>query len=469
MIQLCTTLMFASLATLAKACLEGPPVQDGNLVWTEFGVAQIAGLTTLFGEPSVGAAFDARTLVASGVLKYKPSESEAESAEDGTPLKAAGDVIKRGNPRQLFSNFLAYSSGDSSGPLSSPARAEYLQEDAQCTPVNITFHAVLNASEVSWYIDDMCNDGTIYNNTFSEDGRTFNKQCCLTLGNISVTCWDSYGDGWHGGYLSSSSIDGSICQDFTSGSSKVETYALTLSAPSPPAPPVEIVGSVAVIADSVWAEAHLREAIENSSIAIIQLHTDVILSQSLPDIYRKLAIVGSCPSSSSGEGNDGKCAIDGQQHVRILTVSGTSGELHIDGLVLQNGYASTGGGIYGSSGASVTVTNSTIRACAASGYGGGIYGGDGASVAVTNSTISNCAASDGSGGGIHGNAEASVTVTNSIITNCAASSDGGGIYGFSGASVTVTNSTIRTCAASGYGGGMYGVMAQCGCDKQHDQ
>ena len=64
-------------------------------------------------------------------------------------------------------------------------------------------------SEISWTV------GECANNQQYASRRTYNQTCCLAEGEWPVTCSDSYGDGWHGGYLV---IDGNkFCDDFTSG------------------------------------------------------------------------------------------------------------------------------------------------------------------------------------------------------------------------------------------------------------
>ena len=48
--------------------------------------------------------------------------------------------------------------------------------------------------------------------------QTYTTKCCLAKGEHTLTCKDSYGDGWHGGYLE---IQGNkYCKDFKSGSEK---------------------------------------------------------------------------------------------------------------------------------------------------------------------------------------------------------------------------------------------------------
>ena len=41
------------------------------------------------------------------------------------------------------------------------------------------------------------------------------QECCLLPGEYTLTCKDSYGDGWHGGFMT---IEGqNYCEGFTSG------------------------------------------------------------------------------------------------------------------------------------------------------------------------------------------------------------------------------------------------------------
>ena len=48
--------------------------------------------------------------------------------------------------------------------------------------------------------------------------RTYTMNCCLLQGEHTLTCKDSYGDGWHGGYVE---IEGKkYCKDFTNGREK---------------------------------------------------------------------------------------------------------------------------------------------------------------------------------------------------------------------------------------------------------
>ena len=70
------------------------------------------------------------------------------------------------------------------------------------------------ANEITWNIGGTCNSkdlGKYQNNKEDTD------QCCFAAGQdkFAITCKDSYGDGWHGGYLE---INGKqYCANFGSG------------------------------------------------------------------------------------------------------------------------------------------------------------------------------------------------------------------------------------------------------------
>ena len=69
-------------------------------------------------------------------------------------------------------------------------------------------------SEISWSL------GTCLSATAYDDNNAYNEQCCLSPGTYTLTCLDSYGDGWNGGSIE---IHGqTYCEDFSSGSSATE-------------------------------------------------------------------------------------------------------------------------------------------------------------------------------------------------------------------------------------------------------
>ena len=52
----------------------------------------------------------------------------------------------------------------------------------------------------------------------------YEQECCLEAGEHTVYCRDSYGDGWHGGYLE---INGDkFCDTFDSGTGTEETVTI---------------------------------------------------------------------------------------------------------------------------------------------------------------------------------------------------------------------------------------------------
>ena len=69
-------------------------------------------------------------------------------------------------------------------------------------------------NEVSWTFGK-CKSSQRY-----DSRRTYTTNCCLPKGEHTLTCKDSYGDGWHGGYME---IEGKqYCNDFSTGREKTE-------------------------------------------------------------------------------------------------------------------------------------------------------------------------------------------------------------------------------------------------------
>ena len=63
--------------------------------------------------------------------------------------------------------------------------------------------------EISWTLGSCESDGS-----YGNDGE-YTQQCCLMPGRYNLACKDSYGDGWHSGYIE---VDGiKYCESFTSG------------------------------------------------------------------------------------------------------------------------------------------------------------------------------------------------------------------------------------------------------------
>ena len=64
-------------------------------------------------------------------------------------------------------------------------------------------------TEMSWSIGGTCENEEGY-----LENKEYTQKCCVAEGS-TITCQDSFGDGWHGGYLE---IDGQkYCDIFSSG------------------------------------------------------------------------------------------------------------------------------------------------------------------------------------------------------------------------------------------------------------
>jgi len=55
----------------------------------------------------------------------------------------------------------------------------------------------------------------------TKDNQSYEVECCQPAGKYDLTCNCSYGDGWHGGYVTIGNSNQKLCLDFTDGSSKV--------------------------------------------------------------------------------------------------------------------------------------------------------------------------------------------------------------------------------------------------------
>ena len=79
---------------------------------------------------------------------------------------------------------------------------------ANCFDVKLTTKSY--GWENSWAL------GTCSNNQAYTSGKEYTEKCCLAPGVYTLECKDSYGDGWHGGYIE---IQGTqYCADFSGGS-----------------------------------------------------------------------------------------------------------------------------------------------------------------------------------------------------------------------------------------------------------
>ena len=74
---------------------------------------------------------------------------------------------------------------------------------------NVAVTTAIYGNEITWSLDTCQSEGTYgeYND--------YSEECCLAAGVYTLTCQDSYGDGWHGGIIT---VQGKIyCDDFRTG------------------------------------------------------------------------------------------------------------------------------------------------------------------------------------------------------------------------------------------------------------
>ena len=107
------------------------------------------------------------------------------------------------------------------------------------------------------------------------------------------------------------------------------------------------------------------------------------------------------------------------------TATHTDSDLPAGGVIPGGNTTQNGGGVYVSSGCSMTMTGGTIENCSAA-SGGGVYVYDSGTFTMEGGTIENCSAA--SGGGVYV-AQSTFTMEGGTINNCESrSGGGGGIY-----------------------------------------
>ena len=179
----------------------------------------------------------------------------------------------------------------------------------------------------------------------------------------------------------------------------------------------------------------------------ITLGADITLSVALPQITSAITLEGA------------GYTIDGDSSVQLFGVS-SAGNFTANQAILQNGFASNGGGIR-NDGGRVTVTNSTFAGNEATAYGGGIYNVGGGTLTVTNSTFSGNSAING-GGIVNGS---TLIVTNNTFAGNAASSFGSGIYNLGTAHLA---GTIFADSPSGDNCTSFGTLTDNGYNLSDD-
>ncbi|MCO5206950.1 MAG: hypothetical protein M9928_18215, partial [Anaerolineae bacterium] len=158
----------------------------------------------------------------------------------------------------------------------------------------------------------------------------------------------------------------------------------------------------------------------------ITLGASITLTTALPQITSEITLEGA------------NQFIDGANSVQLFYVAGT-GNLSVNQATLQNGTASSGGGI--NNDGTLAVNNSTFSGNSATDVGGGIN--NTGTLSIANSTLSGNSADD-YGGGIDNSG--TLTITNSTLSGNSAYY-GGGIDGYSG-TLTIINSTFSDNSAT---------------------
>jgi hypothetical protein len=87
------------------------------------------------------------------------------------------------------------------------------------------------ASEISWFITKTGEKTKLCSSQKYTGNIWYTDECPLPAGDYTLTCKDSYGDGWHGGYLN---IKKKKYCDFKTGYTKIEKFNLPQSHPGHP-------------------------------------------------------------------------------------------------------------------------------------------------------------------------------------------------------------------------------------------
>ena len=76
------------------------------------------------------------------------------------------------------------------------------------------------ANEISWSFG-VCSNIQNY-----EDNQTYIEFCCQTSGVYTLECVDSFGDGWHKGFIQINGTGKEYCRNFESGSKQTHEIEL---------------------------------------------------------------------------------------------------------------------------------------------------------------------------------------------------------------------------------------------------
>ncbi|OGO50040.1 MAG: hypothetical protein A2W37_03485 [Chloroflexi bacterium RBG_16_63_12] len=196
----------------------------------------------------------------------------------------------------------------------------------------------------------------------------------------------------------------------------------------------------AILAANVSADKSIITFNVNGAFALSLSGADDTAALGDLDITQPLILLGNGASNTIISGN----SID-----RVFHILGATTNVVIQGVTLQNGNTSVGGGsLYNFSGV-VVVNNSIVRNNQASDGGGLMNDGNG-TLEINDSAIGPGNTAPGIGGGLY-NFSGQLTLSNSAVTSNTAAF-GGGLYNFD--SMTITQATITQNYASNTGGGV---------------
>ncbi len=158
---------------------------------------------------------------------------------------------------------------------------------------------------------------------------------------------------------------------------------------------------------------------------------------------------------------EGRVTIDGGAATRIVRITGNGERVALNGLVLQNGAASEGAGVY--SARELTLDDVTIRNCVST-TGGAVYND-------ATLTVENCAFSGNSanyyGGAIYNARYSELTIVASAFDGNIANGSGGAIFNDHYSTLAVEHSAFHDNAADYNGGAIfnaYHVISTSVCD-----
>jgi len=145
----------------------------------------------------------------------------------------------------------------------------------------------------------------------------------------------------------------------------------------------------------------------------------------------------------------GQVILDGNHlaYVLMLNAEGKAADFVLEGLVLQNGNSTNGGGLYLKTKGEVIIENCAFEKNTASSHGGGCYIVGATSVTFSNNNVTGNLSTEISGGGGVAISASSITFSNNIVTE----NHGCGVNISYASSVTFGNNNI----SGNYGFGLY--------------